>query len=290
MKMISALGLVTALAGCGGAVLPQELASARIAYDRAASGPASSLNPTDLHTAKASLEAAERSFEEEGDTPKTRDLGYAAERGAETAESKARAMKAEAETAQIIEQRHATELARSKMTSAELARANAEIASKDQALAAQGAALGDETKRREEAEKRAAQAAADIAKFASIKQETRGMVITLSGGVLFTSGKSELLPAAQLKLNDVATALTEQDPESTMVVEGHTDSQGGGAFNQKLSEQRAQAVRDYLVSRGIAGDRITAQGFGPSRTIGDNATAEGRANNRRVEIVVKPKA
>ena len=212
------------------------------------------------------------------------------ERSAETAESKARAMQAEAETAQVVEQMHATALARSKMTSAELARANAELVSKDQALAAQGAALGDETKRREEAEKRAAQAAADIAKFASIKQETRGMVITLSGGVLFTSGKSELLPAAQLKLNDVAKALTEQDPDSTMVVEGHTDSQGGADFNQKLSEQRAQAVRDYLVSRGIASDRITAAGFGPTRTIGDNATAEGRANNRRVEIVVKPKA
>jgi outer membrane protein OmpA-like peptidoglycan-associated protein len=293
MKTISALGLVVALAGlagCGGAVLPAELAAARTAYDRAATGPAASLNPTDLHTARESLDAAELSYKEEGDSPKTRDLGYAAERSAETAESKARAMKAEAETKQVVEQMHATAAARGKMTSAELARANAQLVSKDQALAAQGAALEDEVKRREAAEKRAAQAAADIAKFASVKQETRGMVITLSGGVLFTSGKAALLPAAQLKLNDVATALTEQDPESTMVVEGHTDSQGGADFNQKLSEQRAQVVRDYLVSRGIASDRITAQGFGPSRTIGDNATAEGRANNRRVEIVVKPKA
>lgn len=116
------------------------------------------------------------------------------------------------------------------------------------------------------------------------------MVITLSGSVLFTSGKSELLPAAQVKLNDVAKALTEQDPDSTMVVEGHTDSQGALDFNQKLSTARAQAVRDYLVSRGIASDRISAEGFGPTRTVGDNATAEGRANNRRVEIVVKPKA
>ena len=115
------------------------------------------------------------------------------------------------------------------------------------------------------------------------------MVITLSGSVLFTSGKSDLLPAAQLKLNDVAKALTEQDPDSKMVVEGHTDSQGAAAFNQELSQERAQSVRDYLVSRGIAGDRITAEGFGPSRSIADNATPEGRANNRRVEIVVKPK-
>lgn len=293
MKTISALGLIMALsgvAGCGSAVMPKELASARTAYDRAAAGPAASLNPTDLHTARQSLDAAESSFKKEGDTPKTRDLGYAAERSAETAESKARAMRAEAETAQIVEQMHAATAQRGKMTSEELARANQQLASKDQALAAQGAALGDEVKRREDAEKRAAQAAADIAKFASIKQETRGMVITLSGSVLFTSGQAELLPAARVKLNDVAKALTEQDPEASMVVEGHTDSQGGADFNQKLSQQRAQSVRDYLVSRGIAADRITAEGFGPTRMIGDNATPEGRANNRRVEIVVKPKA
>ena len=73
-----------------------------------------------------------------------------------------------------------------------------------------------------------------------------------------------------------------------MVVEGHTDSQGTAASNQELSEKRAQAVRDYLVSRGIAADRIKSQGFGPTRPIGENSSAEGRANNRRVEIVVQP--
>jgi outer membrane protein OmpA-like peptidoglycan-associated protein len=73
-----------------------------------------------------------------------------------------------------------------------------------------------------------------------------------------------------------------------MVVEGHTDSQGPAAYNQELSQRRAQVVRDYLVTRGIASDRITAQGFGPTRSIADNASAEGRANNRRVEIVVTP--
>ncbi len=292
MKSISTLGLILAVAsvGCGSAVVPKELASARTVYDRAATGPAASLNPTDLHTAKESLDAAERSFKEEGDSQVTRDLGYAAERNAETAESRARTLQAAAETERVIGQMHATTEAQGKLTTAELANANRQIASKDEALMAQGVALNAETQRRQEAEKRAAQAAADIAKFASIKQETRGMVITLSGSVLFTSGKAELLPAAQLKLNDVAVALTEQDPEATMVVEGHTDSQGAAAFNQDLSQRRAQSVRDYLVSRGIAADRITAKGFGPDRTIGDNATPEGRANNRRVEIVVTPKA
>jgi outer membrane protein OmpA-like peptidoglycan-associated protein len=114
------------------------------------------------------------------------------------------------------------------------------------------------------------------------------MVITLSGSVLFASAKSDLLPEAQLRLNDVANALIKEDPLSKMVVEGHTDSQGAPAYNQDLSQHRAQAVRDYLVGRGIAGDRISAQGFGPTRSIADNNSAEGRANNRRVEIVVQP--
>ena len=114
------------------------------------------------------------------------------------------------------------------------------------------------------------------------------MVITLSGSVLFASAKSDLLPEAQLKLNDVANALIKEDPISKIVVEGHTDSQGTAANNQVLSQQRAQVVRDYLVTRGIASDRITAQGFGPSRSVADNTSTEGRANNRRVEIVVTP--
>ena len=282
--------MAVASAGCGAATLPTELASARTVYDRASHGPAASLNPTDLHTAKESLDAAEHSFKEDGASQATRDLSYAAERQAETAESRARAMQAVAQKEQVVAGMHAATETQGKISAAGLVQANQQLASKDQALQVQGAALQTEVQRRKEAEKRAAQAAADIAKFASIKQETRGMVITLSGSVLFTSGKSDLLPAAQLKLNDVAKALTEQDPESTMIVEGHTDSQGAAAFNQDLSQRRAQSVRDYLVSRGVASDRISAEGFGPTRTIGDNATAEGRANNRRVEIVVKPKA
>jgi outer membrane protein OmpA-like peptidoglycan-associated protein len=75
-----------------------------------------------------------------------------------------------------------------------------------------------------------------------------------------------------------------------MVVEGHTDSQGGDTYNQDLSQRRALTVRDYLVTRGVASDRVTSQGFGSSRSVADNKSAEGRANNRRVEIVVEPKA
>jgi outer membrane protein OmpA-like peptidoglycan-associated protein len=114
------------------------------------------------------------------------------------------------------------------------------------------------------------------------------MVITLSGSVLFASNESTLLPAAMVKLNEVADALIKGNPDSNITVEGHTDSQGQRQYNMDLGEKRAKAVRDQLVSRGVAADRIKAVGVGPDRPVADNKTAEGRANNRRVEIIVEP--
>jgi outer membrane protein OmpA-like peptidoglycan-associated protein len=156
------------------------------------------------------------------------------------------------------------------------------------ALRTTSAALGQANQQRAEAEKRAAQMAADLARFASVKQEPRGMVITLSGSVLFASAKSDLLPDAQNKLADVAKALALQDPTTRILVEGYTDSQGGASYNQDLSQRRAESVRAYLISHGLPSSRVTAEGFGLKQPIADNASPEGRANNRRVEIVVQP--
>jgi outer membrane protein OmpA-like peptidoglycan-associated protein len=294
MKTIRNIGLVVAMAGmsgilgCAAAMPPQDLVNARTAYDRASRGPAPAFNPADLHTAKEQLDVAEAAFREDGDTQNTRDQAYVAVRKTELAETVARTKQANQSAEGVVSAMHADQKKTVARTSAELGQTKAQVAAQGVALVAQGVALRDETTRREEAEKRAAQAAADLAKFATVKQETRGMVITLSGSVLFASAKSDLLPAAQMKLNDVANALIKEDPISKMVVEGHTDSQGAAAYNQDLSQRRAQVVRDYLVTRGIASDRITAQGFGPTRSVADNASAEGRANNRRVEIVVMP--
>jgi outer membrane protein OmpA-like peptidoglycan-associated protein len=280
MKTIRNLCLViastsaVAILGCAAAVPPQELVTARSTYDRASKGPAQEMNPADLHVAKEQLDLAEASFTKNGDTQDTRDMSYVAMRKTEAAEAIARTLTSNRTKNGVVSGMHADEKKAVAQTSAELGRTKTQLAT--------------ETSRRLDAEKRAAQAAADLAKFATVKQEPRGMVITLSGSVLFASAKWDLLPAAQARLNDVATALTKEDPLSKMVVEGHTDSQGGAAYNQDLSQHRAQAVRDYLVSRGIASDRITSQGFGLSRSIADNASPEGRANNRRVEIIVQP--
>ena len=108
MKTISTFGLLfvtlAGTTGCATVMAPPELATARTVYDRASKGPAASLNPTDLHTAKESLDAAEQSFEKDGDTQVTRDLGYTAERRTEMAESRARTMQATAEKEQVIAQ------------------------------------------------------------------------------------------------------------------------------------------------------------------------------------------
>jgi outer membrane protein OmpA-like peptidoglycan-associated protein len=280
---LSVLATTALMVGCATAPPPQTLLAARANYERARTGPAAELDPTDLHTAKESLDAAEAYFDKEGDTEESRSMAYAAARRAEIAEAIAGVRSAERQKAMTLAQMQASQAQALSLTSAELGQAKG-------ALATQGQQLQDEQRRRVDAEKRAAQAAADLAAFASVKQETRGMVITLNGSVLFASGKSELLPAAQAKLAEVANALTKQDPDAKIVIEGHTDSQGPASFNQDLSQHRADSVRTFLTSRGMAPDRITAVGFGPTRPIADNASAEGRANNRRVEIVVQPTA
>jgi len=272
MKTIAAFGLLAVITGCATATVPADLVTARSAYDRASRGPAAQLDPADLHAAKETLDTAEKSFVDNGDTQETRDDAYTSDRRTQIAESRARAMVAEQAKAKTVADLNASQTATVRTTSAALGRANQQLATQGQQLQA--------------ADQRAAQLAADLARIGSVKQEPRGMVITLSGSVLFASAKSEVLPDAETKLRDVAKALTEQDPASKIVVEGYTDSQGGASFNQDLSQRRADSVRAYLVSHGIASDRVTAQGFGPGKPIADNASAEGRANNRRVEIVV----
>lgn len=280
-SILLAFASTTLVLGCAAATPPQDLQNARTAYSRASQGPAQQLDPAGMHVARQQLDVAEASFEKDGDTQHTRDQAYLAVRKTELAEVHARTTQATQAKERVIEGMQLDQKETVALTSAALGR------TKDQ-LATQSVALEAETRRRQEAEKRAAQAAADLVKFASVKQEPRGMVITLSGSVLFASAKWALLPAAKLKLNEVATALTREDPTSKIIVEGHTDSQGGEAFNQDLSEKRAQAVRDHLVTRGIAADRVTAQGFGETRNVAENTSPEGRANNRRVEIVVQP--
>jgi OOP family OmpA-OmpF porin len=102
-------------------------------------------------------------------------------------------------------------------------------------------------------------------------------------GPQFDFNKSALKPDGKKKV-DVAVQTMKDEPSLKVSVEGHTDSIGSDAYNQKLSERRAQVVKDYMVSQGVSSSRITARGYGKTKPIADNKTAEGRAENRRVEI------
>ena len=164
----------------------------------------------------------------------------------------------------------------------------ASVALKDKDLVATNAQLETEKQARMTAEAKLAGAMKDLATIAAVREEARGLVITLSGSVLFASGKYALLETAKVKLDQVAEALKAQNADKKMVVEGHTDSMGSEAVNQPLSVNRANSVRDYLVTRGVDANKISAVGLSSNRPLLDNRTAENRANNRRVEIIIQP--
>jgi outer membrane protein OmpA-like peptidoglycan-associated protein len=103
-------------------------------------------------------------------------------------------------------------------------------------------------------------------------------------GPHFDFDRSQLKPEGKRLLDQAAKEL-EADPKVTASANGYTDSIGSEAYNLKLSQRRAQTVKDYLVSKGIAASRIKVRGFGKSNPVASNATAEGRAENRRVELV-----
>lgn len=118
----------------------------------------------------------------------------------------------------------------------------------------------------------------------AVKTE-RGMVMTL-GDVLFSTGKAELQPGGLSTIERLSVFLAEYT-DKTVLIEGHTDNIGADEYNQSLSEQRAEAVRDALIQVDVESERISTIGYGELRPLADNVTAAGRLKNRRVEIVIR---
>ena len=116
------------------------------------------------------------------------------------------------------------------------------------------------------------------------RDTVRGLIVNMSD-VLFDTGKYTLRPLAREKLAKVA-GIVSGHPGLRLDVEGHTDSVGGDDYNQQLSEQRGAAVRDYLLQQGMAVSAVTTKGFGKTQPVASNDTAQGRQENRRVEIVI----
>jgi outer membrane protein OmpA-like peptidoglycan-associated protein len=198
----------------------------------------------------------------------------------------ARRQQADAEAAALRAQ------AENAVQQAQVAQAAAQQASA-QAQQAQAAAQSAQTQLEDtrqklaqsDAETRRLRIQNELSRIASTRSEQRGLIVTLNGGILFDTGKSALKPGAKSTLSKIAKQL-QTDPSLKIAVEGHTDNVGSTATNQSLSEKRANAVREYLVSAGISADHITATGKGEEAPIATNKTAAGRQQNRRVELVI----
>ncbi len=122
-------------------------------------------------------------------------------------------------------------------------------------------------------------------KYASIRRDARGTIVSLAD-ILFDFNKATLRREVEFALVRVATILN-QFPEMTVRIEGHTDNVGTEEYNLELSRRRSQAVQEFLASQQVAAERMTSEGYGMSRPVADNTTAEGRQKNRRVDLVIE---
>lgn len=208
------------------------------------------------------------------------------------AESQRQAAESQRQAAEA--ERLAAERAKAEADAARLAaeKAKAEALAQQQALAAQAdqaRRAADEAERARanaEAEKQALrdQLRQQLNMVLETRESARGLIVNMSD-VLFDFGKYTLRPVAREKLARVSGIILAH-PGLRIEVEGHTDSVGSDEFNQKLSEQRAGTVRDYLASSGVAQTNVSARGFGESQPVASNDNAAGRQQNRRVELVV----
>jgi outer membrane protein OmpA-like peptidoglycan-associated protein len=219
----------------------------------------------ELAAADENLKRAEEALQKDEPQEKVAHLAYLAERNADIgqarideAEAKEKVAHAEAErNAVLLEARtQEVEMAKQKAAAAEVA-------------AAANAQDADAARRELEAMK--------------AKETERGMVLTLSD-VLFDTAAATLKPGATLAIDRLAQFL-ESNPDTRLIIEGHTDNRGSDAYNEDLSQRRARAVAAELTARGIDPARFQAIGRGEGFPVADNGTAEGRQQNRRVEIV-----
>lgn len=216
-------------------------------------------------------QAAEREAKNIADRQAAQEQAAAAQQQAEASQLAAANARAEADRA-------AAERARA---DAERARAEADAANaRAQAAEAQRAAQ----KSSEDAIAVREKLRAQLNSVLATSESARGLIVNMSD-VLFDTAKYTLKPGTQVSLAKVATIL-QLYPGLKVQVEGYTDSVGGDEYNQKLSENRANAVHDFLVANGVPASNVTAAGYGKSNPVADNGTAEGRAQNRRVNLVV----
>jgi outer membrane protein OmpA-like peptidoglycan-associated protein len=287
-RLIPAAVALFALAACQTtAPANADLSAARAAVERARSDPhAARSGALELDRAQQTLRRAQANWADDQDVAQTRHLSYLASQRAETAlalgaqaryEERLQSAGAERERirleARTREAEAATRNAQSAQASAQTARIQADTARSEADRARELA--------RQEAE-RASALERDLQSLQA-KNTQRGLVVTL-GDVLFATGSATLNQGSQRTLERLAEVL-KQYPERRVLIEGYTDDVGSDASNLELSRRRAEAFREALLSRGIGSDRVEVRAHGEAMPVADNATATGRQQNRRVEIL-----
>ena len=302
---IAAAVCAALFAGCATTGTSPTLEAARSEVNAAAVQPdVVTRAPLELRTAQEALTRAERAWRD-GEGREADHHAYLARTRAMTAQDLAASRRATDELAQmqsegdrlrLAQRTREAQVARAQasqeMRNADAARADAAAArgqaatARDQAaIASQQAAIERERATLASAEAAEARRRTEVLVLELQARETeRGLLVTL-GDVLFVTGRADLLPTAMPRLDKLA-AFLDQFPDKTLIIEGHTDSVGGDRYNQELSEPRAEAVRSALAARGIAAQRMAASGYGEVFPVASNGSPEGRAMNRRVEVVV----
>jgi len=258
------------------ALTAERVEQERIATERATAAAAAKAQAEE----KAAAEAAEAKRIADAEARRQAELAAANEAQIK-AEARRQAELAAAKQAQIRAEAAANE-ARMK-AEAEIANAKAR-AEADALRAKEAAAKADAERARQVAASLRAQLLDQFNRILETRDTPRGIIITMAD-VLFDTGKYEVRPSTREQLAKLSGILLAH-PGLNLEVEGYTDSTGGDEFNQRLSEQRASTVRDYLVGQGLASTSVTATGFGKAMPVASNDTAAGRQKNRRVELVV----
>ena len=277
--------------------VPLNMYEARNAVEIAQSRGADKYAPEIFSKAKGSLQMAENSLAQKADEKvvisnarQTVQFAEDARRLTEQRKEEERIANEKAAAAAAAkaaaESKAAAEAAEAKRKSDTEAQRQANLAAAEQAKlkAAQDAAQADAERTRKAAEALRAQLLEQFNRVLETRDTPRGLVVNM-GDVLFATGKYDLRPEAQIVLAKLSGIILSH-PGLNLAVEGYTDSVGSDDFNLRLSQQRADTVRNYLVSQGLPDNTVTATGFGKSAPVADNDTPAGRQQNRRVEIVV----
>ena len=284
-RRYSALGtaLLTAglLSACASRAPLPSLEQARSTIERTSADPAvGRYAQLELKEARDALARADQAWDKDHDQTETNHLAYVAERRAEIASNTARARDLQAQVQQTGSETDRLRL-QARTAEAEQATQRAQDATRNAQLAQQQALSAEQ---RAQQQRQAALSAQDRVRALEGQLTERGLLVTL-GDVLFAFDKAELSAQAAPRMDKLASFLA-QFPDRKVLIEGFTDSVGNDRYNLSLSERRAQAARDALVQRGVDRTRIAARGHGKSHPVASNASPEGRAMNRRVEIVI----